>query len=53
MLKLRFSKKFKKELKQIEKRGLKMKKLNKVIEMLVDEKQLTTRILKPMPHTLR
>lgn len=40
MLKLRMSKKFKKDLERARKRGLKMRKLDSVVLMLVDERKL-------------
>ena len=43
MLEAVFTAKFKKELKKAQKRGLNMKKLNKVIDLLVDGKKLPKR----------
>ena len=43
MLEAVFTAKFKKELKKAQKRGLNMKKLNKVIDLLVDGKKLPRR----------
>lgn len=40
MLKVTFTTKFKKDLKRAEKRGYKMKKLNHVIEELIDDREL-------------
>ena len=40
MLRSEFTSGFKKDLKRAKKRGLKLKKLNKVIDMLLEEKQL-------------
>lgn len=41
MLKLQLSKQFRKDLEKVKKRGLKIKKLDKVVLMLVEEKPLS------------